>query len=570
MSDAAALLAVKDLSACRALVIDSEQTSRGVLINQLREFGVGEVAHFGRVRDARKFLETKKADFVLCEQNFNDDSAYTGQDLLDDLRRAQLLPYSTVFIMVTGEATYSKVAEAAESSMDGYLLKPHKPSVLLERLLQARRRKIFLKPIFDPLDAEDYERAAKVCELFFYKKAAYGLFAARMGADLLLRLGHHEKAKQLFEAVLAEKPVSWAKLGVARAQLDGGKAAQAITTLDALIAEDVKFVDAYDVLGRAQVESGQYGLAIEAYQKACELTPGSISRVQKHGIMVFYTGDYKTAHRALAQCAILGSDSKMFDYQSFVLLAFCSLHAKDRKVLTRCYDDLTKAVENQPGSERLQRFKKVVAVLQLLISGRMDDAAGLLTGMAAELRDPDFDFEAACNMGLLIAQAVAAEVPLPNAEAWVNAIGMRYCRARALTDQLGNTVRQHPPFQEVIKACNTEVNALATKSMSMSLAGNHHAAVEHLFAYGEQHLNAKLIENAYMLLQRHGAAMGDVAVLGDKVAALRQAFGVNQVRDVIGRNTVRRGSATTIKTMVQTSAVVIAADVDGAGPAFAD
>ena len=116
---------------------------------QIREevsFTKGRIIVRGKLVSRGK---AKKADFVLCEQNFNDDSAYTGQNLLDDLRRAQLLPYSTVFIMVTGEATYSKVAEAAESSLDGYLLKPHKPSVLLERLLQAQRRKIF-SPSGDP------------------------------------------------------------------------------------------------------------------------------------------------------------------------------------------------------------------------------------------------------------------------------------------------------------------------------------------------------------------------------------------------------------------------------------
>ena len=42
----------------------------------------------------------------------------TGQDLLDELRREQLLPFSTVFVMVTGEATYAKVTEAAESALD--------------------------------------------------------------------------------------------------------------------------------------------------------------------------------------------------------------------------------------------------------------------------------------------------------------------------------------------------------------------------------------------------------------------------------------------------------------------
>ena len=56
---------------------------------------------YTRVADARRALEFKTFDIVLCEQYFTPDSP-TGQDLLDDLRRNQLLPFSTVFIMVAG------------------------------------------------------------------------------------------------------------------------------------------------------------------------------------------------------------------------------------------------------------------------------------------------------------------------------------------------------------------------------------------------------------------------------------------------------------------------------------
>ncbi len=130
-----------DLSAARALVVDSNPTSRAILVNQLRDFGVGSVSQCTRVVDARRQLEFKTFDIVLCEHHFGRDSA-TGQELLDDLRRNQLLPFSTVFIMITAEASYAKVAEAAESALDGYLLKPHTASNLGERLYQARQRKI--------------------------------------------------------------------------------------------------------------------------------------------------------------------------------------------------------------------------------------------------------------------------------------------------------------------------------------------------------------------------------------------------------------------------------------------
>src|SRR5512145_1427729 len=129
-----------DLSSASALVIDSNPTSRAILVNQLRDFGVGSVSQCTRVVDARRQLEFKAFDIVLCEHHFGKDSA-TGQDLLDDLRRNQLLPFSTVFIMVTGEASYAKVAEAAESALDAYLLKPHTGARLFDRIRLARERK---------------------------------------------------------------------------------------------------------------------------------------------------------------------------------------------------------------------------------------------------------------------------------------------------------------------------------------------------------------------------------------------------------------------------------------------
>ncbi len=560
----------RDLSGSLAIVVDGDPTSRSVLINHLRDFGMGEIAHFGRIRDARKFLETKKADFVLCEQTFRDDKDATGQDLLDDLRRSQLLPYSSVFIIVTGEATYAKVAEAAESALDGYLLKPHKPGLLYERLVQAKRRKAALKPIFEPMEAEDYDRAAKVCELFFQKKMDYHVFAARLGADLLLRIGKHDEAKKLYEAVVEETDLPWAKLGVARALLEAGKVTQSLAKLKALIDEDPRYVDVYDVLGRVHVEAGDYPKAVEAYKSAAELTPGSIARVQKFGIMSFYQGDDKAAYKALSHCAILGVDSKMFDYQSYVLLAFCCWYAKDRKLLNRCLQDMVHVVERQPGSARLHRFKVIVTIVAKLMADQRDAAADLLGSLSSDVRAAGFDFEAACNMILVTAEVRAAGQALPEADDWIKTIALRYCRSRSLTEQLLNSARKHPPFQELIKACNAEIGELAANSMSLSLDGDHRGAVERLYEQGQTTLNAKLIENAYMVLQRYGDTMDDVAPLRDKLMALRGEYGVNPARDQIGRETVRRGGAATLKTLTKSDVVQDDVVEDSAGPVFAE
>ena len=203
----------RDSAECRALVVDGNPTSRSILSSQLREFGVGTVVQCGRIHDARKKLELRPFDVVLCEHRFDaEDASYTAQNLLDDLRRSQLLPFSTVFIVVTGEASYTMVADAAESALDSYLLKPHTATALGERLTQARRRKKILGDIFSAIEAQDYDQATRLCLQRFAGRSAYWLYAARIGSELLLRQGRHDEARQLCEAVLESGSVPWARL----------------------------------------------------------------------------------------------------------------------------------------------------------------------------------------------------------------------------------------------------------------------------------------------------------------------------------------------------------------------
>ena len=81
-----------------ALVIEGNAQSRAILVGQLRDLGVGTVVQCARVHDARRKLEAARFDVVLCEQRF-DKETLSGQELLDELRRHQLLPFHTVFIM---------------------------------------------------------------------------------------------------------------------------------------------------------------------------------------------------------------------------------------------------------------------------------------------------------------------------------------------------------------------------------------------------------------------------------------------------------------------------------------
>lgn len=529
-----------------ALIVDSNATSRSILTAQLREYGVTRIVQCARIQDARNRLEHTVFDYVLCEQYFGEDN-YSGQTLLDDLRRAQLLPFSTVFFMVTSEASYAAVAEAAESALDGYLLKPFTPSALFERLSLARLRKVHLKPIFDAIEAEDFESAARLCTERFEARKPYWLYAARIGSELLLRLGRHDEARTLFEAVIAARALPWAKLGVARAQIESGQAARAITTLQELIGEDASFADAYDVLGRAQVELGNFSQAIDTYRTAAELTPDSVVRLQKLGMMSYYMGDRETATKVLARAAILGIDSKLFDFQSLVLLTFSYFAANDRKGIERCMADFSRILERHESSTRIQRFASVARTLQLIQQRQFSPAVEAVRGMAREITDSGFDFEAACNLGSLLAVLAVTSIDLSEGDDWVRALGLRYANTRGLAELLANACSLHAPYGELVRECLPHINRTAETAMAQSLAGDPAGAVALLLQHAQGTLNSKLLDMSQQLLHRHAARIPEPGPLQQAIDTLRQRVGSAPARAILGQDSERRPGGVVIR-----------------------
>lgn len=501
-----------DFSSCKALIIDGHPTSRSILAAQLRDLGVGTVIQCSRIADARKQLEGREFDVVLCEQHFQDGKA-SGQSLLDDLRRAQLLPFSTVFVMVTGEASYTAVAEAAESALDSYLLKPFAATSLADRLLQARKRKRVLREIFVAIEEGDFDQAARLCLVRFQARAPYWLYAARIGAELLLRLGQHDAAQKLFQAVIDAQALPWARLGIARSQLEGGKVQQARRTLEVLISDDPSHADAYDVMGRVHVEQGSLTEALETYRMATQLTPASIERLQRQGMLAFYCGEHAEARRALERAATIGITSKMFDLQSMVLLAFARFRDKDTKGLQRCADNVRHVLERNSASRRLRRFAALTDTLNLMANRQLARVVEELRAMAQETKRPDFDIEAALNLVTLLSELAAAELQLDQANEWIDTLALRFCVSKSLSELLSKAAGVYPPYAERVRAAHTKVLSLAESAMNHSLNGEPRAAVKALLAHGGQTLNTKLIDMARMVLQRHAEKIEDAVEL---------------------------------------------------------
>ena len=507
-----------------ALVIDPNPTTRSVLLAQLREFGFGTVKAALRVADARELLEHRRFNVILCDTEDDGSSGSKGQDLLEELRREQLLPYSTVFVMITHEATYSTVAEAAEAALDSFMVKPFSANALFERLREARQRKRVLQDIFEAMESKDFVRAADLCLARFNERQKYWLYAARIGAELLLILGRNAEAKQLYDAVIAAKTLPWAKLGVARVQLAVGEVAQARRTLEALIDSDPQFADSYDVLGKVHMEQGNLTEALATYRTAAEMTPGCVLRLQHAGTLSYYAGDSRGAIQLLERTWQLGRKSRMFDVLSMMLLALLRFDANDTKGLDAARDVLANFSARYPQSVRLKRMEQLGEVLSRLNRGRILEAVTLLRRETQGFMRPDFELETAANAISVWTRLLRFGLGTNEVDSVVSQLARRFAVSRTTCEVLVAAARHYPDAAGIVREAYSEVMKLAEQSMNLAVQGQPAKAVESMLQHGSSTGNAKLIEMALLVAKRHQDSISDVQSLMTQQAQLAHRY----------------------------------------------
>jgi DNA-binding response OmpR family regulator len=500
----------------RALVIDGHAISRSILVAQLRTLGVDQVLQCGGPQTARQHMEARGFDVVLCEHKLEDGSR--GSDMIDDLRRLQLLSLSTVVVMLSSVSSRDVVSQVAESALDGFLIKPYSARALEERLMRAFRRKDSLKQILEAVDQSRYDDGLALCETRFVARGPYWTNAARIGAELALRLDRLPLASTMYDAVWADKAVPWAKLGLARSLEASGQWGGAVSTIQNLLAAEPTYADAYDVMGKIYAEQGEFDKAVNAYRQAAEITPTSVVRLQKYGVLAYYAGDQAAALKALEQAAVFGAGSPKFDHQSLVLLALTKHRQGGEEGLRSCRTMLTTLVDLAADNERKASFPDAVpAVRQLrmqrlagtaraflaMIDNDLESARASLDSLAAELKQPEFDVEAATNLLSLLAVMARAGLTVAASPAWVRDAGLRFCTSKQATEMLVKACDDAPEYEALVRKAAADLSEVTRDALGHSVAGQHRRAVEQLLAWAERTRNAKLLRDARATLMRY-------------------------------------------------------------------
>jgi tetratricopeptide (TPR) repeat protein len=286
-------------------------------------------------------------------------------------------------------------------------------------------------------------------------------------------------------------------------------------------------------MGRLHAEQGDLAGAIAAYRQAVEITPHSVARAQKYGILAWYAAAPDEALAALEHAARIGGDSPQFDHQTLLLLAMARFQNGDAAGLQQCHKQLAAALGRQPArpaaadappDPRADRLRRLAQMTQALVGVQTRDrplVQSSLVPVADDLLAPGFDIESATNLLSLIATSQAAGLSPQQGDDWVRRAGLRFCVSKQVTEMLAKACDPAPTLAQLVRTAHAEINEISRTALSEGLAGRHQRAVEALLQAVERTRNAKLLELAQAALDRHRANIAAADALAERCGVLQ-------------------------------------------------
>ncbi|PPK51204.1 tetratricopeptide repeat-containing response regulator [Marinobacter persicus] len=289
------------------LVVDDFENFRLSMRQMLRSCGAEDIQLVAHATAAIQHCSYNHVDVVLCDYNLGEGK--NGQHILEELRHKKLLKRSSLFLMVTAETSKEMVMGAREYQPDAYLTKPINRAVLEKRLGSLIRQRNTLLPINREIDRENYPKAITLCLEMLNKHPRYKTWLMKTLGELYLEVGDLAHAQKTYEDVLAQRELSWARLGRCRVLLANRQFDEAINDLRALIEKHPDYMEAYDLLAETLEKQGKTPQAQRILEKASEHSPNALLR-QKHLAEVATSNqDVDTASEAWRQTVNLGTYS---------------------------------------------------------------------------------------------------------------------------------------------------------------------------------------------------------------------------------------------------------------------
>jgi tetratricopeptide (TPR) repeat protein len=370
---------MQDNSNLSVLVIDPNPGMRGSLQNMLNQSSITRIEFAVSSGTAIKQLSKRSYDIILCEYDLGSgqDDGQDGQQLLEDLRHHKLIGLLTIFIMITSEGIYSKVVSAAELTPTDYILKPFTVDVLNQRISRAIERRNAFLPTYQMIGQGNLREAIRSCAAGETANPRYASDFARLRAELHVSLNELTEAEELYSAVIAAKPIGWASLGLARTLFNQGRVEEAEGVLTRLVADNPRFMAAYDLLARCHENNGSAERAQKVLEEAVSISPHMVRRLRKLGEVALEAGDVAMAEKSFKQVVAKAKYSEFRDPEDHVNLVKALLKKGDANGASGAIRDMEKSLRGNPNVDAC----KAVAVAAL------HESAGNIAATQTELNN---------------------------------------------------------------------------------------------------------------------------------------------------------------------------------------
>ncbi len=397
----------------RYLIIDDFESFRLSMKEMLRSFGAEKVEVAAQGSAAIQRCVYEYFDVILCDYNLG--RGKNGQHILEELRHRKLLRHTSLFLMVTAETSRDMVMGARDFQPDAYLTKPINRAMLEKRLGSLIAQRQSLLPINRQIDLENYPEAVSLCVQAIPRLPKYKSWLMQTLADLYIRIGDFHHAMKIYEDVLAQRDLSWARLGKAKVLVAEQRYPEGIKELQSLIESHPDLTEAFDRLAEVYQRSGQTGKAQKSLEQAVRLSPNALLRQKNLATVATLNQDFDTAASAWRQTVNLGAHSVHDSSDHYLSLALCltDLSDQDTESEGRGRDSMQKrtpeALKTLHTMERRFPNEPDVTVRGMLIKTRVlaarggeQDANALLEQATSRL---DIDTISA-KVGLELAQSL--------------------------------------------------------------------------------------------------------------------------------------------------------------------
>jgi len=339
----------------RCLVVDDLTEVRASYKRMLRAFGSQDIHTAANGDQAMELVKNHRYDIVISDYNL--DESKDGQQVLEELRYMNLLKYTTLYIIITGETSREMVLGAIENQPDDYITKPISQKMMRTRLDRALIKHEQFYTIKDAMDNRNYGKAIKLCDDGIAENKRFRWDYVRYKGQIFILMKNIHGAKEIYLEALQEKEFIWAKLGLARTLLELDEPEEVEELLQSILAIDPRYIEALDLMAEHYLKQKKYAKAQDAIERATKLSPKSINR-----------------HRHLAEIAEMNNDDEVClkAYEEAIRWNYNSCHAQaeDYLGMARKTVEMTTGRKNK---ESMTRNKKAISLLDRM-TRRFPDA----------------------------------------------------------------------------------------------------------------------------------------------------------------------------------------------------